>query len=318
MTYWYFSSHDLPENERLERARDFYARVANINVEPYGDAPFQAEAHIHVLPGATVVDLARSPCRVRRTRAQAAESDDLALFISTEGRFRIQHEGGEPADFGPGEAYLSPADCAARSVLSPRSVDVVFPREDLMPLLARPDRVLKRPVPVSAALHLLTNYASTLARQVDPLPPAMAQLAAAHLRDLTVAALGGTRDAQEQALRGGVRAARLQAVKDDIMANLTQPWLTAQTIASRHRISSRYLRALFRDEDTSFTDFVLQRRLEHSRRLIADPTLAYLPIGRLAMDSGFGDLSWFNRSLKRRFGMTPSEARELALAEVSE
>ncbi|MFD1710823.1 helix-turn-helix domain-containing protein [Ottowia sp. GY511] len=29
----------------------------------------------------------------------------------------------------------------------------------------------------------------------------------------------------------------------------------------------------------------------------------------MALTSGFGDLSHFNRSLRRRFGMTPREAR---------
>jgi AraC-like DNA-binding protein len=30
------------------------------------------------------------------------------------------------------------------------------------------------------------------------------------------------------------------------------------------------------------------------------------------MEVGFGDLSYFNRSFRRRFGMTPSDARQHA------
>ena len=36
------------------------------------------------------------------------------------------------------------------------------------------------------------------------------------------------------------------------------------------------------------------------------------PIGAIAFDAGFADLSHFNRSFRRRFGGTPSEVRAQA------
>jgi AraC-like DNA-binding protein len=37
--------------------------------------------------------------------------------------------------------------------------------------------------------------------------------------------------------------------------------------------------------------------------------LAQNPVGAIAYDAGFGDLSYFNRSFKRRYGATPRDVR---------
>jgi AraC-like DNA-binding protein len=43
--------------------------------------------------------------------------------------------------------------------------------------------------------------------------------------------------------------------------------------------------------------------------MLADARYAALGIGTIAYDVGFGDLSYFFRSFRRRFGMTPSDMR---------
>lgn len=57
----HFTTDSFPLEHRIEMARDHYASVAEINVEPYGEEPFFAQARIHLLPGAMVADLERSP-----------------------------------------------------------------------------------------------------------------------------------------------------------------------------------------------------------------------------------------------------------------
>ncbi|WP_424631143.1 hypothetical protein [Bradyrhizobium sp. SYSU BS000235] len=49
----------------------------------------------------------------------------------------------------------------------------------------------------------------------------------------------------------------MRAIKSDIAANLRSRQLTINTIAARHGISARYIRELFADESTTFTDYVL-------------------------------------------------------------
>jgi AraC-like DNA-binding protein len=44
--------------------------------------------------------------------------------------------------------------------------------------------------------------------------------------------------------------------------------------------------------------------------MLRDPRCATRRIGEIAYDVGFGDLSYFNRAFRRRYGVTPSEVRD--------
>jgi AraC-like DNA-binding protein len=54
---------------------------------------------------------------------------------------------------------------------------------------------------------------------------------------------------------------------------------------------------------------VLERRLAAARRMLTDPRQAYRSITSVAFDVGFADLSYFNRTFRRRYAATPTEAR---------
>src|SRR3546814_3690801 len=73
--------------------------------------------------------------------------------------------------------------------------------------------------------------------------------------------------------------------------------------------SPRYVRRLFQDEGSSFSDHVLGERLDRAHRLLLHPGQASRTIAAVAYACGFGDLSYFNRTFRRRFGMTPSDLR---------
>ena len=65
---------------------------------------------------------------------------------------------------------------------------------------------------------------------------------------------------------------------------------------------------MFQAEGETFSGFVLARRLDRAMQRLtdgADPR----PVGAIAFDVGFGDLSYFNRTFRRRFGLTPSQVR---------
>jgi AraC-like DNA-binding protein len=66
---------------------------------------------------------------------------------------------------------------------------------------------------------------------------------------------------------------------------------------------------LFAAEGTTFSQFVLNRRLDHAHKMLADPRLANHTITMIAFDAGFRDLSYFNHRFRRHFGVTPSQMR---------
>ena len=55
---------------------------------------------------------------------------------------------------------------------------------------------------------------------------------------------------------------------------------------------------------------VWQSRLEHARRMLRSAASIGIPVGDIALESGFTDLASFSRMFKRRYGATPSEMRD--------
>ena len=74
----------------------------------------------------------------------------------------------------------------------------------------------------------------------------------------------------------------------------------------------RYLHRLFKEDGTTFGAYVLGLRLVRAEQMLGDPRCADLSISAIGYDAGFGDLSYFYRSFRRRFGATPSDLRAAA------
>jgi len=110
---------------------------------------------------------------------------------------------------------------------------------------------------------------------------------------------------------GGVRA-RLEAIKEDVLRRIAQAGLSIDDVARGQQISAGYVRQLFAADGTTFTDFVLAQRPASAHRMLMDPNYARRPISAIAFACGFGDLSYFNRTFRRRYGATPSDVRERA------
>src|SRR5882762_3847584 len=192
-------------------------------------------------------------------------------------------------------------------------MNVGSPKRKLSSLVAGLDAAYGRPIPAdNPALRLLTHYIGIIEETESLAAPDLRRQAVTHIHDLMALAIGATRDAADIAKSWGARAARLRAIKEDIATRLDQPDLSAATIAVRHRIKPRWVQRLFESEGTTFTEYVLAQRLVRAHRLLTDPLYVNQKVSTIALDSGFGDLSYFNRAFRRCYGMTPSELRPAA------
>jgi AraC-like DNA-binding protein len=124
--------------------------------------------------------------------------------------------------------------------------------------------------------------------------------------------IGAAQDAAQTAQGRGLRAARLRAIKQDIARNLDQSDLSVATLAKRHGCTPRFVQRLFEAEGTTFTEYVLAQRLARAHRLLIDPRREHDKISVVAYDSGFGDVSYFNRMFRRHYGAAPSDIRAQA------
>ncbi|MBN9624406.1 MAG: helix-turn-helix transcriptional regulator, partial [Actinobacteria bacterium] len=112
--------------------------------------------------------------------------------------------------------------------------------------------------------------------------------------------------------RSASRALLLQAALDEIEKGLADPGLSPGRVARHVNISNRYLQRLFADQGTTFSRWVLARRLQCAHRDLLAPGLAHLTIGQVAERRGFADRSHFSRAFRSRYGITPREHRRQA------
>jgi AraC-like DNA-binding protein len=224
-------------------------------------------------------------------------------------------QGGREATFSAGEAILwSNARTGSCSYATPIDfISLTIPRATLRASIADLDKAEMAVIPRDvAALNLLGSYVKILQAEADGMSPELLAVSANHIHDLVSLAVGATREAAVTARGRGGRAARLHAIKMDIIANVASRDLTIDSLAQRHGISPRYIRSLFQAEHTCFTDFVLEQRLALAHRRLRDGRFIDCMISTIAFESGFGDLSYFNHAFRRRYGFRPSDLRALA------
>ena len=303
-----FSTRNLPLAGRLDVYREVMDRtVDKAHIDAIGErVSFDGSAYR--LPELGIARAAASPTRVIRTRAQAEGDDNLFLMVLLKGVAtfsQLDREATVPA----GSAILfSGADPLRIERTRSRFFVVATPRAVLEPMIGNPSALMSAIPSDIEAVRLLTGYLHFFLQDLPIETPSLRRLAVDHFHDLVALAVGATHDATETANGRGVRAARIRAIKADIAQNLQ--WdLTADILAARHRVSPRYIRKLFEDENTSLSQFVLGQRLIRVYRMLGDPRYAHLTIGAIAFEAGFGDLSTFNRYFRRHFGVTPSDIR---------
>jgi AraC-like DNA-binding protein len=312
-----FSTDDLPEQDRIPAWREFFGRrVFRTEIEPAPDMPFHADVTVRHLPGLDLVSSVMSPARFCRTRALVADSnDDVGFFVSTSGGTIAQR--GREFTFHAGDVVGQTVGIASTwtAPSTARYLCLHVRRADLAPLVPDLDcKTLGRQLPPSSeALRYLLAYVRFLEWQPDFLDPTVAHSIAIHLRDLFALALGPTPDAAIVAGDRGLAAARLRAIKRYVADNLGNGGLTIGAVAIRHRVTPRYVQRLFEREGTTFSKFLLDQRLARVQQMLADPRYAGWRVSAIAMEAGFGDLSYFNHCFRRRFGASPTQFRTHAL-----
>jgi AraC-like DNA-binding protein len=191
-----------------------------------------------------------------------------------------------------------------------RFITFRVPRKPIAALLPNLDAALARRIPAdNAALKLLVRYMDNARDTQALITPELRQLAVTHVYDLLALALGATRDAAEIARSRGVRAARLRAAKAFIGRHSGRAELSVRSVATYLGITPRYVHMLFATDGSSFTRFMIEQRLDRAYQMLVDPRITERTISMIAFAAGFSDLSHFNRTFRRRFGRTPSDAR---------
>jgi AraC-like DNA-binding protein len=311
-----FSTADYAPHERLEALHEIFGRnLQKVHVEPLAGEPFYSAVTLRRLPGLNLYTACRSAAIYRRSR-ELIEHDDVVFIAGFNSSYEVQHLG-RTINMERGEAVvLTGAEPALFGGPAQNRVNLLrVPARLISPFVADLEAAYGRTIPANnPALRLLVAYLGLLEENDALAAPDVERQVASHIHDLMALAIGATREAAEFAKSRGARAARLRAIKEDIANALDQPGLSVATIAAQHRLKPRWVQRLFEGEGTTFTEYVLAQRLARAHRLLTDPRCAGLKISAIALDVGFGDLSYFNRAFRRRYGVAPSELRAAASA----
>jgi AraC-like DNA-binding protein len=313
---WSFSTRGIAPQERLAALRGLSER-GTLPIEPLSGCV--AEVDVCRRTYGNVGILLGTLGGLRQVVAADARdfADEVFFGVSITG-VAVASQRGREMTRASGDAVLFSRPEAGFISSRPRPglfLGLRAPRRSLAPLVANLDRKSMWAIPgENQFLRLLTDYVRLVSRTETPEPSAFGHAVATHMLDLIALSVGADRDAEAAAEKRGVRAARLEAIKEDIWSRLSDGDVSVAAVASRRGVTPRYVHKLFETEGATFSEFVLAQRLELARRLLTDPRLSSRSITSIAFDAGFSDLSYFTRAFRRRYDATPTSARAEATA----
>jgi AraC-like DNA-binding protein len=302
----------LDDRQRFMFFAELFEHFSNTGeLDPAPDLPFRAAMNsIHI--GTTLLGRCDGTfTTVRRERRQVLQTNDDRYCLARntgERTAQVTHRGREFA-MRPGAMVLLKLDepfFSADGANQKRFTNVHLPMAALKAAVAGVDDMVGRELAPGGALSLAMDYSDLLLRHpaaVDEAGMAIAR----HLMDLASLGLGARGELALAAERGGLRAVRLKAVLMIVQRRFSEPDFSAQKLAAAAGLSERYVNELLYEAGASFTTRLNELRLRKAADLLA--LAGERRVSDIAFESGFNDLSYFNRCFRRRFGLTPSAAR---------
>jgi AraC-like DNA-binding protein len=307
------ATDDAVAADRLAAVRDAYRRtLAEIEIAPHPASPFYWRGVLRRLPGLALASAASSGVDLTRMPSPG-EGDDLILTVAVDGRLKLR-QGERETILRTGEMAVTKGREGSTCERDPhaRSIDLRIPLHVVAPTGRELDAILVSAIAAPEPLSMLRRYVDGLLDSFGLEQAETLNLAVAHVHEIVSYILGAARDGAEAEKVRGPAAARLRAIKADIVENVCSRELTIVSIAGRHQVTPRYVRKLFEGEGVTFSEFVLAQRLSRARRMLADVRHDADTISAIAFACGFGDLSYFNRVFRRQYGATPTAVREAA------
>lgn len=309
------STDSIAPVQRDEAVRDYFGRMMQrMDYTPLSsEAPMAIEARVVPLPGVTLGRSTCSPVVVERTRELMTDGrDDLMLCMMPAGA-SISLPTGQQVDVAPGDFLLTSLNHRLRFVIpdTDREMRMFQIQRSALGRLAGTfdDEPIRSLSSRRAELQLLLGYAPHVAA-MDGMTDDLAALVAKQMAELATVAIGAHRDAEAEAMAGGVRAAWLIKAKACIWDELGRSDLSAAMVARALGISPRYLHRLFESTGSTFMEFVTAARLKQIHAALSDPAQANRKITDIALQAGFADIRTFNRQFRQAYAMSPSDLRE--------
>jgi AraC-like DNA-binding protein len=312
---------DVAEQKRFRFWQDAVCDTfVELDCRAYADRPFFGEIATScsndlrfsfVRANGQIVN--RTPTRIRRAREEV-----MLISLQVSGLGVVAQDGRE--------ARLEPGDFACYDSTRPYTLTFTddfeqlvlhMPREAMVRRIGRTEAWTARRIEAASPVgSLVLPFVQQTASIVADITPTTAGRLSETCLSLVTAALGerlgGATDGSTAARTALIF--RAKAIIDDHLHNHA---LNTEKVAELVGISPRYLQDLFHADGATVSDWIWKRRLEKSRRDLADPVRAHNSIGQIALACGFTDFGHFSRRYKEAFGASPRDDRTMLRNDVS-
>ncbi len=310
-----FRSELIPAAEREALVREeLWRNIYRMDMQPRDSERLRFDFHLRSLPDVYCQYSRMTSARLVRDRHLAGLADNrLALVCYLDGPVSIRSEG-QQWQFRPGEAFLVFMNTAAEfEVPDSRFLCLDFDHDQLACLFQGLSLPALTRLPHSIELRMLMGYAAELMQQPEPqMSPELSALAVRQLQELAALAIRSSRDEPWQDC-SKLHSTRLREAKAIIARQMQDPTFTQVKLARALAVSTRSVQSLFARIDTTFSSYLLEQRLNLAWQKLRNPLYRHLSITHIALDAGFGDLSYFNRCFRKHYGLTPSALRAESL-----
>ena len=306
----------VPAPERTAFWSDWLSRLfQGLTSDQYGDADFSGRARTLHAGDVVLTHLAATRHRVKRSSsiARATEVPYLKIVAPWVGCAGVEQKGRETwvtpgqwsiYDTTDSYAVANPERVEHLIVMLPKSafVERGLPLDPLMARRLGGSGGISRVAleTMRNAFRELPSMPDTAARGIGD---AITQLVHLSLLDLAGQATAVT---QREALRA--------RIKQHVAQHLADPGLSVDALARSLNVSRRQLYNAFAEEPDGVAGYILARRLEACRSVLADRASDYRSITDVALGFGFSNMAHFSRVFRVHLGMAPSSYRRSAAA----
>jgi AraC-like DNA-binding protein len=318
--YFRFSTDDVPPEGKFETWRDLWMRRL-VEVEMSTEQPEDFHGQMD-LWGAGPIAVARfdvSRAVYERTTSFANNgNNDFSFGLCDGARGHVNTPKGDISTVGFGGAFLLSHDRRYKVVPS----DIRYPfcllrldRSALLELMPRDIDIDVRTFQPDQVMALIRDSVPLITNMTEPMTPQRRAEVGQQIIDLIALLLNPTRDGRALIESRGLKAARLGAVLQAIDRQFADPRFSAESAGRAVGLSARHVNRLLEKTTKTFYEHLLERRLVHAHRLLADPAASATKIAEVAFQAGFTNTAYFSQCFRRRFGDTPTGLRATTATE---
>ncbi len=300
------ATDDVPETHRLAYWREGVMR----RLEPVGASdgarPFRAKLTRVQGANAEFVEAASDAIvgtrDLRRCRRDGC--DDISFDLMASGS---AHNVTDSHEYGMRAGDIAIVDCSRPVQMNRsrhRALSVLISRDQLQ---YDPTTMTGRVLRPHGMVGLLRSHLRALAEQAAHLRPEQRSIAVGVATDMALSIL-------QIEMQGSIDVERFDAgfyhaARALIHRRCTDPDFGPERVAATLKCSRAALYRAFAGRQQSVAAMIWSARIEHAQGMLTSALYSDLLIGEIAFRSGFVDHPTFNRMFKRRYGMSPQEAR---------